>query len=182
MDYNNGKIYTIRSPTTDKYYIGSTTQLLSKRFSVHKKQLNCSSREIINLGDSYIELLENFPCKCKEELNAREYQLIRENKIYLVNIQGVKTEEEKYENQVSTLKKYYEKNKDEIIKQQKEYNKEYNKQNREHINARSREYKQKNKDKINERSRELKQENRDEKLAKRREQYRLKIQSKEINI
>jgi hypothetical protein len=172
MDYNNGKIYTIRSPHTNKYYIGSSTQLLSKRFSVHKNSLDCSSKEIITLGDSYIELLENFSCKCKEELNAREYQLIREHKNNVVNILGVKSEDEKYENQVSTLKKYYEKNKDEIITQHKEYNK----QNREHINARNREYKQKNKDKINARSRELNQENKDEKLAKRREQYRLKKQ------
>ena len=35
MDYNNGKIYTIRSPTTDKYYIGSTTQALRVRLAKH---------------------------------------------------------------------------------------------------------------------------------------------------
>ena len=35
--YANGKIYTIRSHQTDKYYIGSTTQPLSKRFYQHKQ-------------------------------------------------------------------------------------------------------------------------------------------------
>jgi hypothetical protein len=38
MDINNkyqhGKIYTIRSFQTDKFYIGSTTQPLSKRLSI----------------------------------------------------------------------------------------------------------------------------------------------------
>ena len=165
MDYNNGKIYTIRSPTTDKYYIGSTTQLLSRRFSVHKiDKKYCSSKEIINLGNSYIELLENFPCKCKEELNAREYQLIREHKIYLVNIQGVKTEKEKRDGILTQRKEFYEKNKDELLLKKKE---QYN-QKRDKILEKNKEYYETHREKIS---------------AKQRERYnRLKKQSKEINI
>ena len=58
--YNNGKIYTIRSPNTDKYYIGSTCNTLTNRFMSHKSPSNkCESKEIIDLGEAYIELLEN---------------------------------------------------------------------------------------------------------------------------
>ena len=39
-----------------------------------------SSYKILQLGDAYIELLENFPCSCKTELNKREGELMRENK------------------------------------------------------------------------------------------------------
>ena len=52
MDYKNGKIYTIRSFQTDKYYIGSTCTMLSKRFSNHKSNyktgtLKASSKYIL---------------------------------------------------------------------------------------------------------------------------------------
>jgi hypothetical protein len=36
--FPNAMIYTIRSPNTSKYYIGSTIQSLSKRFSCHKSK------------------------------------------------------------------------------------------------------------------------------------------------
>ena len=84
--YNNGKIYTIRSPNTDKYYIGSTCNTLTNRFMSHKSPSNkCESKEIIDLGEAYIELLENFSCNSKEELNKREGELIREHKNNVVN-------------------------------------------------------------------------------------------------
>lgn len=179
MDYNNGKIYTIRSPHTDKYYIGSSTQSLSKRFSLHKNDLKyCSSKEIITLGDSYIELLENFPCKSKDQLNAREYQLIREHKNYLVNIFGVKTEEEKYKNEINNKKEYYEKNKDEIIKQKKDFYEKH----KDEILLKKKEYCEKNKDKISERDKKYREKNKEKISAYKRERYRLKIQSKELNI
>ena len=75
--YNKSKIYTIRSPNTEKFYIGSTTQQLCQRFSKHKSNYRdyledkygfISSFDIIKLNDSYIELLENFSCNNKEEV------------------------------------------------------------------------------------------------------------------
>jgi hypothetical protein len=93
--YENGKIYTIRSPNTDKYYIGSTCNTLSKRYYQHIKRNqrnsridNCTAWEITKLGDSYIELLENYPCKSRLELTKRENELIRENKDKVVNKAG----------------------------------------------------------------------------------------------
>jgi hypothetical protein len=62
-NYQNGKIYTIRSPNTDKFYIGSTTQPLFKRFYSHKCIHNSTcSKEIFQCGDAYIELLEDYKC------------------------------------------------------------------------------------------------------------------------
>ena len=73
-NYQQGRIYSIRSVSNpDLIYIGSTTQTLSRRFSSHKrKNSKCSSREIITIGDAYIELIENFPCNDIYELEARE--------------------------------------------------------------------------------------------------------------
>jgi hypothetical protein len=85
-DYKQGKIYAIRSPSTDKYYIGSTANTLCKRFYHHKNKSNlCSSSEIIAFGDAYIELIELFPCNSKMELNKREGEVQREMKANIVN-------------------------------------------------------------------------------------------------
>ena len=75
--YENGKIYTIRSYQTDKYYIGSTCSPLSKRLYQHRTDYRqyqkhehryVTSCEIIKYDDHYIELLEKFPCSSKNEL------------------------------------------------------------------------------------------------------------------
>jgi len=90
--YQLGKIYTIRHPDTDKFYIGSTCQqYLSARLSGHRRHYNthkkCSSKIILDLGidDCYIELLENYPCLNKIELEKREGELIRSHKDNVVN-------------------------------------------------------------------------------------------------
>lgn len=78
VNTNDGKIYCIRSPNTDKIYIGSTCQRLSARMSGHRAKRNkCTSMRIIDCGDSYIELIENYPCTTKDELLAREKHWIR---------------------------------------------------------------------------------------------------------
>ena len=87
MDYKNGKIYTIRSHYTDKFYIGATCSTLIKRLSQHTRKANgTSAREILRHEDYYIELLELYPCTSKIELNKREGELIRMNKDKCVNI------------------------------------------------------------------------------------------------
>lgn len=75
--FNNGKIYKIRSPQTDMVYIGSTTQILCRRMSNHQSKYKgntnkCSSVKILEFGDAYIELIEDYPCDSKDKLNARE--------------------------------------------------------------------------------------------------------------
>ena len=94
--YTNGKIYALRSHNSENYYIGSTITRLSQRLHEHKKKYNQyndkktyskyqSSYKIMELGDYFIELLENYPCNSKEELNKKEGEYIRKYKTEIVN-------------------------------------------------------------------------------------------------
>jgi len=116
--YQKGKIYAIRSYQTDKIYIGSTCDTLSRRLSGHRMQFknfkNGKSRfvtsfELLKYADYYIELLELYPCDSKIELHKREGELIRSNECVNKVIPG------------RTQKEYQELNKDKISKNQKEY-------------------------------------------------------------
>jgi hypothetical protein len=79
-NYTNSKIYALRSYSTDKIYIGSTTQSLTKKLSELKySHGNAIIDYISKYDDVYIELLEDFPCKSKEELMKRQGELIRMN-------------------------------------------------------------------------------------------------------
>lgn len=139
--YCLGKIYTIRHIDTDKFYIGSTCQkYLSSRLAQHKSDYinnhKCSSCKIlfdIGIDDCYIELLENYTCNNKEELNKREGELIRLHKDNVVNkcIAG-RTKKE-------CDKQYRETNKEKIKKSSKEYREK---------NEVSKHYREKNKDKL----------------------------------
>ena len=147
--YGRGKIYTIRSHQTELFYIGSTTNTLVKRFSNHKAEfkrdtLSSTSKDILKFEDAYIELLEDYPCENKNQLNRREGERIREFRDSCVNI-GIAGR---------TKKEYYTENK-------------------ERENERSRLYKSENKERENERSRLYYVENK-VKLNKRRNIYRLK--------
>lgn len=89
-DYKQGKIYAIRSPNTECYYIGSTTEkYLSQRLTRHKSDFNSYMSKsndkgymysfyIIEKGKPYIELIENYACNDAHELKAKEGHYIRE--------------------------------------------------------------------------------------------------------
>ena len=92
--YQNGKIYTIRSKNTDKYYIGSTVSKLCVRMADHVKHYKLyklgkkkyvSSYDIMDKEEYYIELLENYPCNSREELRKREGELQRKYKNECIN-------------------------------------------------------------------------------------------------
>ena len=180
MDYKNSKIYAIKSDLTDKIYIGSTTQKLCKRLSQHKQDFlknnlyKYSSIELFQLGNCYIELIELFPCSCKEELLKKEGEIIRQFKDIVINkqIAGRKQEE------------YYNENKEEINKKKREYmiiNKEKFKEQRknyfieyrEKSSDKRREYREKNKEKIKEQQKEYREKNK-EKIKERDKKYREK--------
>ena len=145
--YNNGKIYTIRSYKTDKFYIGSTIQPLYKRFNEHKTDKNCNmtSKIIIEYGDAYIELLENFSCNNKEELNKREGELIRLHKDNIVNkyING-RTKEEWYNDNKDKFKQQHLDNK----KHNNIISKNHYNDNKEYYLELAKLYRKNNKDKI----------------------------------
>lgn len=140
-DYKEGKIYAIRSPNTDKYYIGSTTQRLHKRFHAHKKEKNTTtSKLVLECGDAYIELLELCSCNSKDELSKREGELIREHKDKIVNKNRVIITTEEFKEYQT---KYHQEHKERLAIEMKKYreeNKERNLKRREENREKANEY------------------------------------------
>jgi hypothetical protein len=188
-DYTNGKIYAIRSHQTEEIYIGSSVQTLCVRLAGHRRDYKhylkegkkyVSSFEMLKHDDAYIELIENHPCLCREELHRKEGELIR-NTPNCVNkcIAGRTKQEYDYEHK-DEKKQYYEDNRDTIAQQQKQYyidnkqqkkqyyidnrddNKKYRKQfYNEHKNTilqKQRLYYEQHKDKINQRRRQQRED------------------------
>jgi hypothetical protein len=152
--YLNGKIYTIRSFQTEKYYIGSTIQPLYKRLHTHRAYYNTgiskiTSGEIVKFHDNYIELLEDFPCENRLQLEKREGELIRQYKQDVVNayISGRTNQEYCIDNKESILiynENYYKHHKEYFQK----YHKVYQQQNVEVIQKYKKEYRKINEEKI----------------------------------
>jgi hypothetical protein len=76
-DFSKGKIYKLIDNTNGNIYIGSTTLPLNERLYGHTSDSrhnrnNMSSSDIIKNGDYHIELIEDYPCQCKAELDRRE--------------------------------------------------------------------------------------------------------------
>ena len=152
--FNTSMIYSIRSPHTVNYYIGSTTQILCKRFSDHninyKAYLKGTSNfmtsfKILELGDAYIELLEEINCDNRNQLEKREGELIREHKNNCVNrcIAGRTKKEYAIDNN-DKIKAYCIDNKEEITKQKKQYYVD----NKESISKKNNQYRIDNKESI----------------------------------
>lgn len=147
-----GRIYTIRSHQTNKYYIGSTTQKLCKRLQDHrcrykKNKKYMASFEIIKYNDHYIELLENYECNDKNELRKREGELQREHKDNIVNCRIECRTRKQYvidnkEEITKRLKQYRENNKEFLIKKRKQHYLD----NQERIIKKSADYRENNKE------------------------------------
>ena len=154
------------SPQGDDIYIGSTVQSLSVRKAEHKRKSiyeSCSSKILFEKYDDVrIELIEEFPCKNKQQLNKREGHYIRTLVCVNKQIAGRTPKE--------WSKQYREANKEKIQEQRKE---RYEK-NKEKENERNRRYHEENKDEINERRREL-YENNKEKIKEYNEKNKEKI-------
>ena len=86
-DYKNGKIYKLWSLEGDDIYIGSTINSLHKRLFHHKKPSNnCRSKLLFEkYKEVKIELIEEYVCENKAQLNRREGEIIRLNKEFIVN-------------------------------------------------------------------------------------------------
>lgn len=139
-DYSKAKIYAIRAPGADAVYIGSTTLPLSRRMAQHRYEFNNGSlkyrsRELLICDGAYIELLEDFPCANKEQLNKREGEVIRATP-GCVN----------YQIAGRTSSEWYQDTKE----KRQEYNKVYYESHKETVIARAAEWKAKNPDKARE--------------------------------
>ena len=182
VDYSKGKIYQIVSPDGKMVYVGSTVKdRLCQRMSKHSSSYKNSRTDNVTayqIFDKYgfqncsIELIEMYPCQSKDELNSREGFWIRKkmesgcvNKV----IPG-RTLKQYYEDNRDNIRKRdrenYQKHKDNILKRQRDYYEEnrdniikrkldYYKDNRDKILKRQCEFYTKNQDKINARRRRL---------------------------
>ena len=162
-DYSKSKIYAIRAHNTDDIYIGSTVLPLSRRLAQHRADYSgyknglrhyLTSYKILELDTHYIELIENYPCNSKEELNRREGEVIRTSPTAINRCVAGRTNQEWRETNREELnkkkKEYYQKNKEEILKKAEEYRET----NREAHNQSSMDWYRANRDEIAKRRRQ----------------------------
>ena len=161
-DYSKGKIYCIKNDVNDDIYIGSTTQPLCKRMAKHRSSINAKKSENIlfyqlmrELGTEAfrIELIEDFSCENREQLQAREGYYIK--KLGTLN--------KRVESR--TKKEYYQDYKETILQQQKEYRED----NKEQIQEYRKDYYEKNKEYIKEKSKQNYHDNIETRKAQKKE-------------
>ena len=108
--YSSGKIYKIVDNAYTMCYYGSTTMQLSRRMAKHRMQYRLFSEgkpnrisvfdifEACGVDNCKIELVEEYPCATKEQLNKREGFYIRDNECVNKNIPGRSKAEYRHDN------------------------------------------------------------------------------------
>jgi len=168
VNYQNGKLYKIHSLIDDRYYIGSTTQLLHKRFATHKgfsktEMATPIQKAILEIGAEHwmITLIENVPCNTKEELlkmEREEYLKYKDDANCLNVLSPIRHLDDFKEYKAWKDKTYREKHKDELCIKKKEYRDN----NIEKIKSRNAKYREINRDIINKKQRETRQKQKNE--------------------
>ena len=155
--YENGKIYKIVDVGYNKCYIGSTCESLSRRMSKHRDSFRKGTHDNtvhkifheFGLENCKIELIENYPCESKEELNRREGHYIKTTDCINKLIAGRTNKEwrednnEHYQqkkkewenNNVEHMKEWRKSYYEETKEKQKAYSNEYKRARRIHINC-----------------------------------------------
>ena len=117
VNYQNAKIYKIiNDEMPNMVYYGSTTiKYLSNRLGKHRylyknnKKRKTTATKLFEVGEPKIILIENYPCKTKDELLARERFYIENNECINKCIP------------LMTRKEYYIKNKEYFSLKAKQY-------------------------------------------------------------
>ena len=139
QNFKNGKIYKITNNINSEIYVGSTCDILRKRFDTHKLQITQDTkknRPLYKLMNEFgtdifrIDLIEDYPCEDKQALRQREGYWIRQMGTLNKYIAG-RNEKEKYEDNKERIlernKKYIEEHKERRQEYITEYCKDYNK-------------------------------------------------------
>lgn len=189
-DFSKGKIYKITNLTSDDpcdCYVGSTCDLLCRRWAVHKafwKRNDYPNRLLyqqfseVGIDNFRIVLIENYPCNDINELKAREEFHRSQINAKYNSIRAFVTEEDIQ----AQKKQYYEKNKHITCEKAKEYrklnkdkiavrHKNYYEANKETLLQRNHEYHEQHKEQIREQQKEYYQLNREKRLAQSNERY-----------
>ena len=141
VNYENGKIYKLYSPSKNMVYYGSTAEkYLSRRLQSHlssyKRYKNntyhyCKSFDVLECEDYKIELVEEISCNNVEQLREREKYYILNNDCINKNIPNRTAKESLKEwrnNNKEHIKEYHENNKEHLKEYYKEYHKNYGSQ------------------------------------------------------
>jgi hypothetical protein len=182
MGYDEGKIYKL-SCEDGHYYYGSTITALRTRLHGHKLASKTQPYRVYNYINTIgwdkvtIELVENYPCADRKELNKKESEYIyisRSDPFCLNTILSCATKEQKYEKR----KEYVKEHPRIITEARKEYQKNYTKEWREahkdELKIKKHEDYQKNKEDRDQKNRERYYQNKDEILRKLREKRSMK--------
>ena len=188
-DYQKSKIYRIVCDTTGDVYYGSTAMAdINARKSNHISsvkmfdagivQKKCASYEIIKRGDWLLEVVEEFPCSSKRDLEGRERFYMENNKC--INIkrplttydETLQERRQRYqdnkEKEKAQMQLWRDNNKDRKAAADKAY-REGDK--RDEVLAKKREYHHSNKEAISQRAKEYREKNREVIMQKKREYY-----------
>jgi len=151
-NYQNGKIYKVTCLTSNKCYIGSTTSTLKRRLWNHtseykRKRLYYSIFEIFDGCNWKEELLENYPCDSRYELEERERYWIENTKNAVNKIiptrTGKETREIRKEADLKRIKEWTNANKEKV----EGYKKKHYENNKEKLKKRAKISYEKNKEK-----------------------------------
>ena len=160
--YQNGKIYKLVCDNSPLVYYGSTIQSLNTRLTHHKHQYNtCSSKELFDLGNVSIVLVEDYPCNSKYELESREriyIQFMLNNFNHRICNKIIPTR---------TPQEWRLDNREWVF----EYYRVYNQDHQEALNEKKRVYYQENKEALNEKKKVYYQENKEEINEKARRKF-----------
>ena len=167
--YSKGKIYKICDTAETMVYIGSTIQMLSKRFYKHKvtshyEHDNCTSKKIFesfDLRDIKIYFVENFPCESKYELERREGEIIKSTVCINKYVAG------------RTVKEWKDENKEKIAEYQTEYQKDYRIDNKEDLKVKRKSYVDENRELVLKQKRDSYEKTKEKALEHKKEYYAL---------
>ena len=112
-DYQHGKIYKLFSPSKGLVYYGSTTESLASRLAKHTYRFRNpnkykgiqNSNKVIECLDYKIELVKDFPCNNRQQLEREEGEYIKANECINRCIAG-RTWSEYYADNADKLKEY----------------------------------------------------------------------------
>ena len=115
VNYRRGKIYKVVSPYTDYFYIGSTCkQYLCQRMGNHQDNYRaykegkygyCYVNDILEFPKCQIVLLLNYPCNSKDELRAKEQEIIEQSGTLCVNNRRAHTTPEHRRQELTRLQR-----------------------------------------------------------------------------
>ena len=143
QNFKNGKIYKITNNINNEIYVGSTCDILRKRFNNHTKQITQERKKnrplyklMIELGTDVfrIDLIENYPCEDKQALRQREGYWIRQIATLNKQIAGRTAKEAKKEYEKTEKRIQYEQSEERKAAKIKSAKKIYE-ENKEKINA-----------------------------------------------